>query len=83
MDVSYFCIHRCKPNELVAVREKEYVVGTVYIDSDGLFRVPNGYAARQVKGDSYGIIPIKYASKSDNGLEYKKEYVHCHFVDVK
>lgn len=75
MKLCDFLRNKTRVYELCVIRNYGYIFDSCWIDSTHLFLVHPELINLEVKGDSWGVLPITI----ENG---NKMYVPCHYIDV-
>lgn len=70
-----FCRLKTQVGELVIIRDCGYVSGSVWIDYEDLFQIPQRYVDSKVLSDEWGTIKCT----TEHG---DKVMVNCHYIDV-
>jgi hypothetical protein len=73
--VSEFCLHKTGATELCAICDGGWIVGTVWIDHEDIFRIPDSLKDRIVKSDYWGELTIV----NENGESMR---IPAHFIDT-
>lgn len=56
--VTDFCLHKTQALELCAICDGGWVVGTVWIDPEDIFRIPDSLKNEKVKSDHWGELTV-------------------------
>lgn len=73
--VREFCLHKTQATELCVLCDEGWIVGTVWIDHEDIFRIPDSLKDAIVKSDYWGELTIV------NALGEKMQ-VPAHFIDT-
>ena len=77
MTLKEFLRNKTQMHELCAIRDHGYIVATVWIDSEDLWRIPQDYANCKVVRDTWGTLPV--VRQTNNVVDYAP----CHCIDVE
>ena len=75
MTVYEFCRKHARRHQLCVIRDSGWIVETVWIDSEDLFRVTKLSAEAEVKKTDYGTLPVK---NEDGNIVH----VSCLYIDT-
>ena len=70
-----FLLHHTQCYELCVIRDRGWIVFTVWIDDEDLFRIPQGYGNKPVIEDHWGMLTV---TREDG----TKERITCHYIDI-
>ena len=70
-----FLLHQTQIGELCVIRDAGWIYDAAYIDHEDLFAIPEQFAEREVKGDSWGALNVT----TEHGDHID---IPCHYVDV-
>ena len=59
MSVYEFCRNNTQAYQLCVIHDSGWIVGTVWIDPEDLFRIPNSLAEAEVINTEFGVLPVK------------------------
>ena len=74
MTVREFCLRKTQVGELCVIRDCGYIVATVWIDIEDLFRMDTEVANMKVKSDEWGTLSIT----TEHGDRLQ---IPCHYID--
>lgn len=75
MIVSEFCRKHTQTHQLCVIRDAGWIVETVWIDSEDIFRITKLSANAEVKKTEFGELPIK----TEHG---DTVYIPCLYIDI-
>ena len=75
MTVYEFCIQKTRVHQLCVIRDEGWIVETVWIDSEDIFRISNRSKNAKVKETEFGELPIV----TKDGI---RVYVPCLYIDI-
>lgn len=75
MIVSEFCRKHTQTHQLCVIRDAGWIVETVWIDSEDIFRITKLSANAEVKKTEFGELPIK----TEHG---DTVHIPCLYIDI-
>jgi len=75
MTVYEFCRNKTQIHQLCVIRDSGWIVETVWIDSEDIFRISDNSKKAEVKNTGFGVLPIM----TEHG---DRIYVPCLYIDI-
>lgn len=70
-----FLLYHTQCYELCVIRDQGWIIFTVWIDNEDIFKIPEGYSNKQVLDDRFGTLPIT----NEDG---ERQYINVHYIDI-